>query len=188
MDLFGLWENALKFIGIFLVERYVFLECGMELKRQKRFYFLCAVMIYLTQMGLGSEAAEAFVVFAGGLNISLARKEHQVKSFFLIVPVMGIVNGLVAPIYYIPTVLCGVAHSPLFTWYICLADGLVTAAMVLFAIWGREWRRQFREEVVHRRLQKWESILLRFVGVLILFCLMGFKPAIHKEGNVPEQL
>ncbi len=188
MDLLGLWENALKLIGIFLVERYVFLECGMELKRQKRFYFLCAVMIYLTQMGLGSEVAEAFAVFAGGLNISLARKEHQVKNFFLIVPVIGIMNGLVAPIYYIPEVLFGGAHGTLLTWYLCLADGLVTAVMVLFAVRGREWRRQFREEVVHRRLQKWESILLRFVGVLILFCLMGFKPAIHNGGNVPEQL
>ena len=188
MDLLGLWENALKLIGIFLVERYVFLECGMELKRQKRFYFLCAVMIYLTQMGLGSEVAEAFAVFAGGLNISLARKEHQVKSFFLIVPVIGIMNGLVAPIYYIPEVLFGGAHGTLLTWYLCLADGLVTAVMVLFAVRGREWRRQFREEVVHRRLQKWESILLRFVGVLILFCLMGFKPAIHNGGNVPKQL
>lgn len=186
-ELFELWESVLKFTGIFLVERYVFLEQGMELKKQKKFYFLAAVLTLLTQLGLGANVAEAFIMFVGGLNISLTRKEHQVKSFFLIIPVLGIMNGLVAPILYIPASLFGVANSLSLTWYICLVDGMVTVALFLFAIRGREWRRQFREEVVHRHLQKWESVLLRFAGVLILFGLMGYKMMSNQIRNMPKQ-
>ena len=86
---------------MFLLERYVFLEPGMEMKKQRFFYLISASAVLFIYVFFGKDAATLVTLIAGGLNISLARKEHRLRGFFLIVPLPGIIDGFVIPILVI---------------------------------------------------------------------------------------
>ena len=94
-----------QLICLFCFKRYVFLEYGLEPKKQ-RLYFLGSVLLSLLCGAFDENVAMILVVFLSGLNISLARKSHRVSGFFLVIPIAGIANGLVIPlisvVYFYP--------------------------------------------------------------------------------------
>ena len=93
-----------QLICLFCCKRYVFLEYGMERKKQ-HLYFLVSMELSLMCGIINEDVAMILVVVLSGLNISLARKTHRVGGFFLIIPIAGIANGLVVPILIMPTML-----------------------------------------------------------------------------------
>lgn len=157
-----------EFISIFLCERYVFLEKGMEAKKQRWYYLLSAAVILAAYIFAGEEIATAVLVFAGGFNIVLARKEHKLWGFLLILPIMGIVNGLAVPVLFMPAGIIPFSSSCLLIYNLAVYGGM-GLLLLLFYFKGKAWRKWFREEMSNRKLQKLELILLCTVGSLMLF-------------------
>lgn len=154
-------------IGIFLIERYVFLEPGMEIRKQKLFYLVSIVGIIALFFFMGKDAATWASLIAGGLNIVLGRKKHRLRGFFLILPIPGILNGLVVPVFVMAPNLLGLSERTTL-YYSFLMYGVLALILLCFFIKGKDWRKWFRENMNKRHLQKWESILLYVTGILLL--------------------
>ncbi|MCM1254429.1 MAG: HD-GYP domain-containing protein [Clostridium sp.] len=154
-------------IGVFLIERYVFLEPGMEERKQKWFYlisFACIIVLFIL---MGKDAAEVAALFAGGLNIVLGRKAHRLRGFLQIIPIPGILNGLVVPVFVMAPNLLGLAQRQAM-YYSLFMYGVLALFLLFFLVKGKNWRNWFQENMDKRHLHRWESILLYVSGVLLL--------------------
>ncbi|MCM1398254.1 MAG: HD domain-containing protein [Clostridium sp.] len=154
-------------IGIFLIERYVFLEPEMEAKKQKLFYLVSIISVLAVFFFMGKDAATVAALIAGGLNIILGRNVHRLSGFLLILPIPGILNGLVVPVFVMAPNLLGFSERTTL-YYGFLMYGVLAFVLLLFFVKGKEWRNWFRENMNKRHLQKWESILLYVSGILLL--------------------
>ncbi len=160
-------ELLVIYIGVFLAERYVFLEPGLEPKKQRLFYLISLMVVMNAGYHKNEVLATALVFVAGGLNIALARKEHRVRGAFLVIPIVGIVNGLVIPVLVMPVVLLGVSDTVklVYSFFVFV---FILFLFSLFCIGGRQWRKEFQTEMVHRHLNTWERVLLSLVGILMM--------------------
>ena len=163
--LFAIMELFIMYIGIFLTERYVFLEPPLE-KNKQRLYYLVSFLLALIANAFFADIAQFIVLLAGGLNICLARKEHRIRGFFLIIPAMGIINGLIVPILIMPAVLCNFSENEMVIYGLIIFS-IIYALLLVLLIKGRKWRENFREESENRHLERWETILLFVVGILL---------------------
>lgn len=159
-------ESLIMMIALFLTERYVVLEKGMEKTRQRWFYAINLILLGLMTYFL-PEYVQVFVVFICGLNISLARKEHKVEGFFLILPIMGFVDGIIAPLLIIPVAFFFKTQNAIniyaFSFYcICIV------LLLIFWLRGKKWREQFAIEMTNCKLQKWEFTLVSIIGIVLL--------------------
>lgn len=162
----GVLEVSLMLIFIFGVERYVFLEPGLEKKKQRIFYAISFTLPVLTNILEWYDLEQVLAMLVGGLNIFLARKEHRIRGFFLIIPVSGIVNGLALPILVIPPVLLQFTTEQMLI-YSFVIYGVMFSLLFLFYLKGKDWRKKFQEEIENRHLERWEVFLLCFVGGLL---------------------
>lgn len=153
--------------GMFLIERYVFLEPGLEPKKQRLFYMCSIVVIIAVFLFFGKDAASLAALIIGGLNISLGRKNHRLAGYLLSIPLPGIINGIMVPILIMPPILFSFSD----TWqlaYTYIIYALVGLFFLLFYFKGKNWRRWFRAHMQNRRLHRWECFLLCTVGILML--------------------
>lgn len=154
-------------IGIFLIQRYVFLEPGMEPRKQRLFYACSTAAIIAVYLLISKDAATMAALLAGGLNISLARKSHRIRGFFLSIPLPGIINGIMVPILIMPPALF--SFPLLWKWTYTFTIYAITASLLLlFYLKGKQWRNWFQINMKHRHLHRWESFLLCTVGILML--------------------
>ena len=191
-ELNSILELVTIFVSMFLLERYVFLEPGMEMKKQRFFYLISVCAVLFIYVFFGKDAATLVTLIAGGLNISLARKEHRLRGFFLIVPLPGIIDGFVIPILVIPVNLMSVSQTGQLV-YGFIIYGLLIFLLFLFYWKGKNWRLWFQTEMQSRHLHTWEKFLLYMVGILmlffsnVLFAMLGSNSA-GKLRSVEERL
>ena len=160
-------EVLFIFTSVFLIERYVFLEAGLENRKQRLYYLISLILLVAVYTLLGKEASTYFTLFAGGLNIYLARKEHRIAGFLMIIPITGIVNGLILPILVVPFVLLNVSEEIKLV-YSSIFYGMIALLLFLFWIRGKKWRRKFQAEMENRHIHKWERFLLCAIGILMV--------------------
>ncbi|MCM1127135.1 MAG: HD-GYP domain-containing protein [Lachnospiraceae bacterium] len=166
-ELSNILEVMTVVTGIFLIERYVFLEPGMEVQKQKIFYLVSIVSVILLFFLLGKDIATFAALAAGGLNIVLGRKSHRLRGFLLILPIPGILNGLVVPVFVMVPNLLGFSERTAL-YYSLFMYGVLALVLLLFFIKGKDWRSWFRENMNKRHLHKWEESLLYVSGILLL--------------------
>ena len=164
----GILETAAIAISGFLVKKYVFLEPDMEPEKQRIFYGISFLLIVSILFVFGKDAASMAVLLLIGLNICFGRKNHRLRGLFLMIPVMGIINGLLIPAMLVPPYLLSLSargtRNYQFTVY-----GIFFALLIVFYVMGRKWRIWFHENMRHRSLRKSEKCLLWMVGILMLF-------------------
>jgi len=160
-------EIIVVVIGIFLLENYVFLEPEMGAVKQKLFYLSGIVCIVVGFIIWGKDAATFTALLAGGLNIILRRKERRLRGFFLTIPLLGILNGLVVPIFVVVPQLIGFTERGVLI-YRLFAYGFLALLLILFFARCKNWREWFRENIQKRHMRRWEKILLCVVGTLML--------------------
>lgn len=167
-----LGELLIMHATLSLSARYVFLERALEKNRQRLFYVISYLAAVASALLIEADLGMYVLLFAGGLNISLARKEHQVRGFFLIIPIAGIVNGILVPILSIVDYTVDFTepeYEVMVTIYSCIIYGIALFLLLLFWIKGKNWRKNFAEELEHRHMHKWERVLLCVVGTLMVF-------------------
>lgn len=154
-------------IGVLLLERYVFLEPGINDNRRKILFYFCSSIVTMAAFIIyGKDIAEMAVILAGGLNIAIGRKNHRLRGFFLLIPLPGILNGLVVPVLVIlPNLLFPEKARPVY----CLCVYIVLVfLMLLFCLKGTNWRKWFHENIQKRHMHRWEKILLFVSGTLMM--------------------
>lgn len=169
-------------ILIALFAHYVFLEPKWK-KWQYYFHMVCVVILIVAECVIKSEDRVLLSVLIAGLNISIARKKHPIRGFLLVFPIMGLCIGVIMPIMFLPEWLFQVQGEGYDVW----VDVITFFFMVLFFWRGKRWRERFEMELQYRKLQKWESRLLIFVG-LILFLSIIPLDSFRMTGNISEEL
>lgn len=160
-------EFLVQYIAMFLIQRYVFLERGLEKTKQKIFYAVTIVIGLIICAFFSAEIASVFVMLVCGLNIVLARKEKKLTGFFLVIPIVGMMDGLIIPIMVLPDSLFSFDKNVL-TLYQASVYTIIIVLLLLFYKYGKEWRTHFALEMRHRYVQKWEQVLLWIVGCMMM--------------------
>ena len=168
VEIIGILETAAVTLSGFLAKKYVFLEPDMETKKQRIFYVISFFLIVGVFFAFGKDAASVAVMLLIGLNICLGRKKHRLRGLFLMIPLMGIINGLLMPIMLVPPYMLSLSMQDTLI-YQAMVYGVLFALLVLFYVKGRKWRIWFHENMKHRSLQKSEQYLLWMVGILMMF-------------------
>lgn len=160
-------EFLVQYIAMFLIQRYVFLERGLEKTKQKIFYAVTIVMGLIICAFFSAERASMFAMLVCGLNIVLARTEKKLTGFFLVIPIVGMMDGLIIPIMVLPDSLFSFDKNVL-TLYQASVYTIIIVLLLLFYKYGKEWRTHFALEMRHRYVQKWEQVLLWIVGCMMM--------------------
>ena len=152
----------------FLVKKYVFLEPDMETWRQRLFYLISFLLAAGICFAFGKDVASMAVLALIGLNICLGRKQRRLPGLLLMIPFLGIINGLLTPIMLVPPYLFALSPRGKVI-YQFIVYGILAALLILFAVKGRKWRVWFHENMKQRSLRSSEKWLLWIIGVLMLF-------------------
>jgi len=161
-------ETATIAISGFLIKKYVFLEPDMEAKKQRIFYWISFFLIGIIFVVWGKDAATMAALLLIGLNICLGRKKHRLQGLILMIPFMGIINGLLVPPLLVPPYLLFMTADATAIYQFAVY-GVLFLLLVLFYVKGKEWRGWFQENIRHRSLRKSEKYLLWMIGILMLF-------------------
>ena len=164
----GILETAsIAFIGA-LVKKYVFLEPDLEPKRQRLFYAVTALLTIGVFFAFGKDWAAIAVLALLGLNICLARERSRPLGLLLMLPFLGIINGLLMPVMLVPPYIFSMSDRRT-SVYQFIIYAILTAILILFYFKGRDWRLWFQENMSHRSLRRSEQCLLWVVGILMIF-------------------
>ena len=150
---------------IILVARYIF----QEPKIRKSGNYVCIFMIGVTWLAYfiwGEYIGSLFIVLSAGIALFMARNKHRLRGFFLVIPVLGIVFGIIIPLDYLLQALFPVKELATY-----IVDLIAIIMLLLFWWRGKEWRSHFEQEAQFRKLGKWERNLLVGIGwLIILLC------------------
>ena len=177
-------ETAAITLISLLVKKYVFLEPDMEPEKQRIFYAVSFVIIAGVFCLLGKDAASVAVIALIGVNICLAREKRRLLGMLLMIPFLGIVNGLLTPIMLIPPYLLSLSEQWT-TVYQLAVYGALALLLLLFLVKGRKWRVWFRENLKNRSLRISEKCLIWMIGILIfLFSAVGVRPLVTDPADL----
>ena len=183
-EIIGILETAAITFSSFLVKKYVFLEPDMETKKQRIFYGICFLLIISVFFAFGKDAASMAVMILIGLNIFLGRKKHRLQGLLLMIPFMGIINGLLISIMLVPPYLLSLSAQGRLIYQVILY-GVLFILLILFCVKGGQWRIWFHENMKHRSLRKSEKYLLWMVGILMMFFSnSGVMQIVRDGGNL----
>ena len=160
-------ESMTVLVGMLMITRYVFLEPSLENKKQVRFNFYSALIVFASCVIAGKDLATAITILLCGLNIAITRKEHRIRGFFKLIPISGFLNGLMIPILVMPAQLFRFSEF-VEVIYSLVFYGILYGILALFYLKGKKWRKSFQKELEYRQLYKWEKALLWGVGVLLM--------------------
>ncbi|MCM1326644.1 MAG: HD domain-containing protein, partial [Lachnoclostridium sp.] len=161
-------ETAAVTVSGFLIKKYVFLEPDMEEKKQRIFYCASFLLIGIVFLALGKDAATIAALFLIGLNACLSRKQHRLYGLLLVIPFMGIINGLFVPVLIVPPYFLALSEQEICVYRFILY-GVLAMLLLLFYVKGKSWRNWFRENTQRRSLRKSEKYLLWLIGILLMF-------------------
>lgn len=168
----------------FLIKKYVFLEPDMEAKKQRTFYWISFLVIGSVFFAYGKDVASLAAILMIELNIWLGRKKWRLWVLFLMIPLTGIINGLLGPILLVPPYLLSLSAQAALVYQFVIY-GILFLSLVLFYVRGREWRSWFQENMQHRSLRKSENCLLWMIGIVMLF--FSNELAAQKEAGRMEE-
>lgn len=182
----GLLETAVIVTVGFLIKKYVFLEPDMNPQSRHIFYVIGLAIVATVFFIFGKDAASITVIVLIGVYICLARKKRRLFGLLLMIPFMGIINGLFIPIILVPPYMLSLSDTGVMIYQFSVY-AVLAALLVLFYFKGRNWRVWFRENMKNRSLRVMERGLLWVVGiVMMLFVNAGVMRIVTDGENAQE--
>ena len=171
-------EIVFMYIAMLMVERYVFLEPQMETKKQKWFYAITLPILIASNV-IMEDIGQIFLILFSAINIVFGRKTRKIRGFFVVFPVIGVVNGICGPILVAPATIMQMTEEVTLIFKLCLYV-IIYIGFALFYIFGTKWRDKFNEEMQLRHLKRWEFALLGGVGIMMMIYsyIIAFLPNI----------
>ncbi|MCH5193807.1 MAG: HD-GYP domain-containing protein [Oscillospiraceae bacterium] len=170
-EIIDILETATVALSGFMVKKYVFLEPDMEAKKQRIYYGISIILIACVFFVLGSFGKDAAAITVGGLiglNICLGRKKRRLPGVLLMIPLLGIINGLLMPVMLVPPYLLYLSEQGRQIYQFAVY-GILAVLLVLFYVKGKKWRVWFHENLKNRSLRLSEKCLLWIIGILMMF-------------------
>ena len=183
----GILQFITQYLMIFMIERYVFLEKGLPKKKQRIYYTITFLLGIVLHFLLGQNISSLYIIFVAAQNIFLARKEKKIRGIFIIVPIIGIVNGLVTPFLYIPGTFADVTSKAMLIYYTVIFS-IILLLFFVFFLTGKKWRRHYETEMMGRKLRKWEFALITIIGLLLVGYSVLATVGIQYENILKEEL
>ena len=153
-------------ITLFMIRKYVFFEPDLSGKKQRIFYVMTFITGLIVMFVSDGSYAILAIQLMVGINIFLARKKHRFLGFLVaVIPLVGIANGLLTPISFLPYAVDMSERTALLFQYSCCVLLLFLAAV--FYVKGKAWRSWFDENMQYRSLDKSERWLLWAVGIMM---------------------
>lgn len=171
-------ETAAIAISGCLIRKYIFLEPDIENGKQRMFYGFSVFFIGAIFFIMGKDAAAIAAILLIGWNICLGRKKRRLWGWFLLLPLTGIVNGLLGPVLLVPPYMLSMSGQETLFYQYAVYTMLFTL-LFFFYRKGKAWRNWFRENMRHRSLRRAENGLLWVIGILMLF--FSNELAVQKE-------
>lgn len=178
-------ETAAIVVCGFLIKAYVFLEPNLEPKKQRIFYFACFILAGALAV-FAKDLAEVVVLATIGLNICLARKEHKLRGLLMMIPLPGIINGLIVPLL-VPPYLLGLTEREEQIYQLVLY-AVLAGVLALFYFKGKKWRGWFHKNMQNRSLRRSELFLLWAVGLIMLVFSNQIAGQIGSNGTFDREL
>lgn len=177
-----LLECMVSLLGMFMISRYVFLEPSLEDKKQKIYYIISFSVVFVLCLLFGNDLASIFSMIFCGVNIIIGRSKRKIRGVFNIVPICGFLNGLLIPVLVVPVQLFRLQERYLII-YSLIFYGILAIILLLFYFKGKNWRKNFKEELKFRQFQTWEKILLWVVGIILMvyFFALSTIPEVTEE-------
>lgn len=166
-EVLELLETATIAISGFLIKKYVFLEPDMEAKKQRVFYLFSFLVIGVVFLAFGKDAAGMAAILMIEVNVLLGRKKGRLWVLLLMIPLTGIINGLLGPLLLVPPYLMSLSEQETMI-YQYVMYGVLGVALLLFYAKGSVWRSWFRENMRSRSLRRSENTLLWVIGIIML--------------------
>lgn len=166
-EVLELLETAAISISGFLIKKYVFLEPDMEAEKQRVFYLVSFLVIGMVFLAFGKDAAGMAAILMIEVNVLLGRKKGRLWVLLLMIPLTGIINGLLGPLLLVPPYLMSLSEQETMI-YQYVMYGVLGVALLLFYAKGSVWRSWFRENMRSRSLRRSENILLWVIGLIML--------------------
>lgn len=166
------------FLAYLLVAKYVFFEKGITGKANINFHVVALIGILVSSIFIKDvkSGIPSIVLIVWLLK---ERKEKKVRGLLLLIPIMGIVDGLTQPIIGMPYIFDSIsATGNVYGMIVC---GILAAVMVVVTV---KLEKGKLSEISHlpgnlgsmvdldshnRQLSKTEKLLLYFVGVFEMF-------------------
>lgn len=178
IQLLGILETAAIAVCGFLIKKYVFLEPDMEGKKQRVYYGFSALIIGVIYLLFGKDTASLTAVLLIGLNIWLGRKSHRLWVLLLMIPFIGIINGLLGPLLLVPPYLLSLSVREELIYQLIIYAAIFLL-LIVFYVKGKEWRSWFQGNMQSRSLRKSEKCLLWLIGIVMFF--FSNELAVQKE-------
>ena len=160
-------EVLVIYIVLSMVIRYVFLKNPLPSKYQS-IYHTGTIALALACVALfGVDVAVVAVVILSAVNLFLANQDSKLYEILLIIPMIGIVDGLLLPFLILPVRMLSFSQKAESAYVFCIYTCMF-AGLVVFYFLGKSWRQQFAYELGDRDLQKWEEILLGIIGLILV--------------------
>lgn len=166
-EIIGMLETAAITVSGFLIKKYVFLEPDMEAEKQRAFYLFSLLVISAAFFLFGKDAATMAAILMIECNVLLARKKGRLWVLLLMVPLTGIINGLLGPLLLVPPYLISMSERGTLLYQYVVYSALFVV-LILFYVKGKAWRSWFRENMQSRSLRKSENVLLWVIGIVML--------------------
>lgn len=172
MDLYtyinNLAESLVIYFSFILIAKHVFLERCIRGRYKRLYYIVSILIIAISSRFLPQSWQDVVTVLVGLISLYNGRDKKKELSFLLFFPIVGIVDGLVLPVIVMP--------ERLINWndrqsaiYESIVFGIIFLIMIVVSIMVRIRSKQRDNHYADRELQKWERVLLCFVGVFQLF-------------------
>lgn len=165
-------ETAAIAVSGFLIKKYVFLEPELSFGNQRIFYAVCALLTGISFPLFGKDIAECVILVLMALNSFIARKKLRILGAVVMLPLSGIINGLLVPVLLIPPYLLSFPYNATVIWQFAVY-GVIFALLIGFFVFGKSWRRWFDQNARDRNLRFGETALLYIIGILMLLFANG---------------
>ena len=155
-------ETAVIAVSSLLVKKYVFLEPDVDADKRRSFYGIGFFLIAVIFIALGKDVASIAVLVLIGVSICLGRKMHRLHGILLMIPILGIINGLLPAIMLVPPFLFSLSAQGTLIYQFAVY-GILSVLLILFFVKGRTWRKRYDESMKQRSLRGSETLMLCMV-------------------------
>lgn len=155
-----------------MVVRYIFLLPDLGNKKTERILYLAGSAVLCITSGFCKPETYACIFFLmAGTYFAICSTGHRIRGFILVIPVAGLCAGFVNLFH---AMLCLLPDfTPEWEAGYEMAESLLTVScVILFWIFGRNWRRRFSMEKQYRVYSLTERFLLNFISVFQFCCAL----------------
>lgn len=177
-------EILLNVLFILVARHIFFLPVPKNKKAHRTFLLIWLMILLITEFAIPGGLLSDNVILLNfailGIYYAYCNTGHPIRGFFLLIPVTGLTFGFFTIIlgisYFIPENDVISADD-----VNALTSGLLFISIILFAVLGKKWRQNYKNEMKYRTLTGRERFTLNSISLLLFVSSMFVSTYIDKS-------